>query len=180
MTKCHLANLLERKRIFWKQRNTIRWVKFGDENISFFQALATQNHRRNFIVSLCTPDNSLITDHEQKANHIYESFRDRLGISEFDGIIFDMASLLSLHNLDDLDEIFTNEEIKQVIKSLPNDHAPGPDGFNGLFIKKSWPVIKNDFMRIFSDFCIGTLDSSSINNSHIALIPKKRKSSYCG
>jgi len=41
MTKRHLAILLERKRTYWRQRNTIRWVKFGDENTSFFQALAT-------------------------------------------------------------------------------------------------------------------------------------------
>lgn len=152
MTKRHLATMLERKRTYWRQRNIVRWAKFGDENTSFFQALATQNHRRNFIVFLCSPDNTLITDHDQKANLLYESFRDRLGISEFTGIIFDMASLLTQHNLEGMDENFTNEEIDRVIKSLPNDHAPGPDGFNGLFIKKSWSLIKQDFLRLFSNF----------------------------
>lgn len=39
--KQHLKNLLSYKNIYWKQRATIRWVKFGDENTDFFQAKAT-------------------------------------------------------------------------------------------------------------------------------------------
>ena len=151
----------------------MRWVKFGDENSSFFQALATQNHRKNHIVSLCTSDNILISDHDQKAGLIYEAFKNRLGVSEFTSIIFDLASLLEQHNLEELDGNFTSEEIDQVIKSIPNDHAPGSDGFNGLFIKKSWSLIKHDFLRLFSDFSNGSLNLSSINNFYIALIPKK-------
>jgi hypothetical protein len=32
--------------------------------------------------------------------------------------------------------LFSNEEIDNIIKHMPNDKAPGPDGFNGLFMKK--------------------------------------------
>jgi hypothetical protein len=124
-------------------------------------------------VSLCTSDNTLITDHDQKTNYIFESFMERLGISEFHDTVFDMVNLLSQHNLEGLDDNFTNEEIEQVIKFLPNNHALGPDGFNGLFIKKSWSLIRNIFLRLFSNFSNGSLDLSIINNSHIALIPKK-------
>ena len=49
LVKDHLASLLEYKRIYWKQRNTVRWVKFGDENSSFFHTMATIAHKRNFI-----------------------------------------------------------------------------------------------------------------------------------
>jgi hypothetical protein len=31
---------------------------------------------------------------------------------------------------------FTDNEIEDVIKDLPNDKSPGPDGFNNDFIKK--------------------------------------------
>lgn len=95
LTKRHLTNLLERKRIYWRQRNTIRRVKFGDENTSFFQAIATINHRKNYIVSISTPDSTLLTDHDQKANYIFESFKKRLGVSEFAGNVFDLDGLLS-------------------------------------------------------------------------------------
>jgi len=49
LVKGHLASLLESKRIYWKQRNTVRWVKLGDENRSFFHTMATIAHKRNFI-----------------------------------------------------------------------------------------------------------------------------------
>jgi hypothetical protein len=59
---------------------------------------------------------------------------------------------LTEHNLEHLDTEFSQTEIEAVIKSLPNSHAIGPDGFNGLFIKKSWDIIKGDFLRFFRDF----------------------------
>jgi hypothetical protein len=59
------------------------------------------------------------------------------------------------------------------IKAIPIDHAPGPDGFNGKFIKKCRPIIKADFLRLFADFFNNMIDLTSINNSLIALIPKK-------
>ena len=40
LVKDHLASLLESKRIYWKQRNTVRWVKLGDENTHFFHTMA--------------------------------------------------------------------------------------------------------------------------------------------
>lgn len=71
-------------------------------------------------------------------------------------------------------EIFSEEEIDMVIKSLPNNHAPGPNGFNGLFIKKCWDIVKNDFTRLFRDFGGQNVDLTSINSSVTTLIPKKQ------
>lgn len=50
LVKAHLQKLLEAKRIYWKQRSTIRWVKFGDENTKLFQTMATHTFRRNSIL----------------------------------------------------------------------------------------------------------------------------------
>ena len=36
-----------------------------------------------------------------------------------------------------LENVFTEDEIKGVIMSMPNDRAPGPDGFTGIFYKKN-------------------------------------------
>ena len=52
------------------------------------------------------------------------------------------------------------------------DKAPGPDGFNGFFMKSCWEIVKEDFYNLCFDFFNGSLDLQSINNSHITLIPK--------
>jgi len=136
LVKSHLATLLESKRVYWKQRNTVRWVTLGDENSSFFHAMATISHKKNFIVSITGPDGNLVTEHDQKANMLWEAYKNRLGCSEFTYIEYDLSSILTAHDLQELDAEFSDQEVETVIKNLPNSHAPGPDGFNGLFIKK--------------------------------------------
>jgi hypothetical protein len=86
---------------------------------------------------------------------------------------YDLSSLLTQHNLSHLDDDFSQDEIDLVIKNLPNSDAPGPDGFNGFFIKKCWNIIKGDFIRLLNDFCSLNIDLKSINSPVIALIPKK-------
>lgn len=54
LVKRHIANLLESKRIYQKQRNTIRWVKLGDENSKVFQVMASISHRKE---QHCQPNN---------------------------------------------------------------------------------------------------------------------------
>jgi len=76
-------------------------------------------------------------------------------------------------NWDHLADDFGEEDFLKVIKMIPTDHAPGPDGFNGKFIKKCWAIIKADFLRLFADFFNNLIDLTSINSSYIALIPKK-------
>lgn len=81
--------------------------------------------------------------------------------------------MLTEHDLDCIDSDFNQDETDMVIKTLPNNHAPGPDGFNGFFIKKCWNIMKGDFTKLMLDFCNLHTDISSINSSVIALIPKK-------
>lgn len=86
---------------------------------------------------------------------------------------YDLSSLLTMQDLDSLDSDFSEDEIEMVIKSLPNNHAPGLDGFNGLFFKRCWPIIKGDFSRLLHDFCSLNIDITRINSSVVAPIPKK-------
>ena len=67
---------------------------------------------------------------------------------------------------------FLKEEIDLIVKHLPSDKAPGPDDFNGLFLKKCWDIIKSDFYKLCEEFYNGELDLQSINNSYITLVPK--------
>jgi hypothetical protein len=111
-------------------------VKLGDENTQLFQSMATICHKKNFIVSFYNSDGSIVTNHDQKAALLWIAFKGRLGVSEFTSIAYNLATLLLAHDLEGLDEDFSENEIETVIKCLPNSHAPSPDGFNGLFIKK--------------------------------------------
>ena len=49
---------------------------------------------------------------------------------------FDLARIIKkVDGLQALSVPFTHKEIDEVIKEMSADRAPGPDGFNGSFIK---------------------------------------------
>jgi hypothetical protein len=67
---------------------------------------------------------------------------------------------------------FTKQDIGNVIKNMPSDKAPGPDGFNGVFFKKCWNIIKEDIYQLCFDFFNGRVELHAINSSFITLVPK--------
>jgi hypothetical protein len=104
---------------------------------------------------------------------LWETYKDRLGTTEFSEIHFDMNALLQpVGNVDDLIAPFSSEEIDNVIRDLKMANPLAPDGFNTDFMKKCWPVIKQDFCNVCSSFYEHNICLQSINNSYITLIPK--------
>jgi hypothetical protein len=66
---------------------------------------------------------------------IWSSYKEILGVSNQLVMSLNLNSMVRRHNLDHLDGPFTNEETMAVIKDMPTERAPGPDGFNGCFTK---------------------------------------------
>jgi hypothetical protein len=65
---------------------------------------------------------------------LWSSYNDAMGMSEGISMQFDLANLLKkLEGLEEISMPFLVEEIELVIKQMPSDKAPGPDGFNGHF-----------------------------------------------
>jgi hypothetical protein len=86
---------------------------------------------------------------------------------------FDLSSLIEpTPGLQELSTPFTTEEIDEVFRTMPIDKAPGPDGFNGKFLKTCWQVNEEDIYKLCFDFYEGNLNLGSINMEYITLIPK--------
>ena len=131
MVKENLLKLLSFQRIYWRQRATIKWIKFSDENSKFFQAMATERYRKNNIANLQTPEGLMVEDHTGKEALLFQAYTERLRTSKNTQMQFDLRSLIRpTENLYHLTLPFTHEEIDNIIKEMPNDKAPGPDGFN--------------------------------------------------
>ncbi|XP_021853939.1 uncharacterized protein [Spinacia oleracea] len=67
---------------------------------------------------------------------------------------------------------FTHSDIKRVLDTIPNDKAPGMDGYNSLFFKTAWPVVKDDMTRAINDFFSTGKMLKEINVTSITLVPK--------
>jgi hypothetical protein len=62
--------------------------------------------------------------------------------------------------------------VDKVVSKMPLDKAPSLDGFNGLFLRKCWHIIKQDIYTLCGDFFMGNVSLQAINNSFITLVPK--------
>nr|XP_040258456.1 uncharacterized protein LOC120975813 [Aegilops tauschii subsp. strangulata] len=136
--------------------------------------MATERYRRNSIASLKLPDGTVVTDHSQMEGIIWNCFKNRMGSSRGINMGFDLPSLIEpVVGLDVLTKPFEKEEMDMIVKHMPVDKAPGPDGFNGLFFKRCWHIISQDFYELAQAFFEGTAHLENINDSYITLVPKK-------
>ena len=120
--------------VYWKQRENIKWVQLGDKCSKLFHAKATLRHRRNLITSLSDHSRALVSNHSLKADLIWNDFKERLGTSNFELMLFDLDSLFSQDvDLSSLEEPFSHQEVDEIIKQLILDKSPSPDGFNNDF-----------------------------------------------
>ena len=71
-----------------------------------------------------------------------------MGVSKFTGVTYDFHSLLQMHDLNFLADDFIEEDYDKVISEIPSNHALGPDGLNGKFIKKVLVYHKARFSEI--------------------------------
>jgi hypothetical protein len=137
IVKSQLAALLRYQNQYWKKRYTINRVKLGDECTKFFHAMETISHRKNSIPQLLNDDGAWILDHDGKAALIWNSFKARMGVSTEPTMLFDLQTLFNIQDdFTSLVEPFTHANIDIVVKRLPSDKAPGPDGFNGFFCEE--------------------------------------------
>ncbi|XP_021715738.1 uncharacterized protein LOC110683654 [Chenopodium quinoa] len=132
----------------YKQKSRVDWIKLGDSNSHYFFSVVKHRQGRNRIDSIFTEDDVLLKDPDLIENEIVGFYKGLLGSS---------ASSLP---------------------AIGDDKAPGIDGFNAVFFKKSWPMIKTDiYTAIFSFFETGVI-AKQWNYTTITLVPKVQHPSY--
>jgi hypothetical protein len=75
-------------------------------------------------------------------------------------------------DFDSLELPFASREVDDIVKKMPTNRSSGPDGFNGTFLKRSGPIVKDVFYRLCNYFYEGSLNIESTNTAFIMLIPK--------
>ena len=94
-----------------------------------------------------------------------------------------MDKFLEKHNLPRLnqEEIgnmnrpITSTEIETVIKNLPTNKSPGPDGFTGEFYQTFTEVLTPILLKLFQNMAEGGTLPNSFYEATITLIPKPDK-----
>lgn len=136
--------------------------------------MASRICQKNYIHSLMVQGHAVVNN-EQMADALFEHFNGLLGspAQRSRTARLDLPTLPTA-DLSSLDVCFTEEEIWAVVRDIPTEKAPGPDGFTGLFYKKARPIIKADVVAAFNAFW--ALDGRSfhlVNEALMILLRKK-------
>jgi hypothetical protein len=154
-------------------RSRILYLREGDANTSFFHQQACDHKKKNFIAKFNVED-QLVTGQEDKQQAAHDYFDMFLGSAEQRDFTLDLQSLgLQHHDLSELDEPFSNEEVWVTIRELLMDKPPGPDGFTGRFYKTCWNIIRNDVIAALLAVQRGHVSKFKLlNSAFITLMPK--------
>ncbi|XP_010527341.1 PREDICTED: uncharacterized protein LOC104804698 [Tarenaya hassleriana] len=66
------------------------------------------------------------------------------------------------------------DEIHQVLLAMPNNKAPGPDGFTKEFFQATWDITGADLVKSVTDFFASGILLGQTNATIITLIPKRQ------
>jgi hypothetical protein len=121
------------RRIKIRQRSRLTWIKLGDANNRLFHLRANSRRRKNFIASL-TVQTRTLTSHHDKATQLFNHYSSVLGTCKDRSAALNWDQLqIQQHDLSQLDEPITEEEIRAAIFEAPPEKAPGPDGYTSMF-----------------------------------------------
>jgi len=164
---------VKQKAAYWKQRSKQKAIQESDANTKFHHAVATQRLISNYI-RMVQVDGTQIVNHDGKISALTSYFKSILGVSR-DSQPTPLAELYAnSYNPDSsINSPFTEAEVKQAVLSMNMNSAPGPDGFEPIFYKAAWGVVKPNLMKLMHDFHSGQVDLQRINRSHMVLLPKK-------
>jgi mannosylglycoprotein endo-beta-mannosidase len=134
--KLSLLGLASLERTIARQRSRIHWLQEGDANTKLFHVVANGRRIRNFIPAVQVGD-EIITDQERKLQAFLDTYQNLLGSVQIRQFSLNLDYLqLPVTDLSDLEEIFMKEEVWKVIRELPLDRDPGPDGFVWYFLSE--------------------------------------------
>lgn len=113
---------------------------------------------------------------------MFQHYRDHFGRPVSRDLTLNWELLgLQCHDLSSLEDRFTEEEVLAVVTDIAGDKAPGPDGFIGVFLKKSWGIIKDNLMAALEYFYqLHDQHFGHLNSAHLVLIPKKADARHIG
>lgn len=173
----HYKEMKDAFNSYMYQKAKIRWLKEGDCNFGFFHRNIKQRRFQQRVLEIKDRHGTTQNTPDSINTAFEEFYVDLLGTSNGNRIpinheIIQLGELVTDQQAELLTLEFSNKEIKEAFFSIPGSKAPGPDGFNSTFFKKSWSIIGDEVCEAVRDFFLHGKLLKQVNCTRLTLIPK--------
>lgn len=169
--------LLERQKIYWKQRAKQFWLREGDQNTKFFHRFVTGWKRQNKVTKLQDSSGKWKEDKEGIRQIITDYFSELFQSSGTCEILTEREKMRQVtakqnHNLN---RPITSEEFKLAVFAMHPDKSPGVDGLNPGFFQAYWSIIGEDVVKFCQHFVSTGELPAGVNRTVVCLVPKVKQ-----
>ena len=123
---------------------SLLWLRDRDSNTKFFHKSTILRQRQNRITNIVDSNGIQVEDEEDIRRilnqHLQQRWQSQNDIEEMD-LPLRFPKVSSIQN-EFLTRAVTKEEIEEVLRDMPAEKAPGPDGFQALFFQNFWHIIR--------------------------------------
>lgn len=166
----------------WHQKSRVTWIQLGESNTRFFHAHVKQRRSQNSIKLLFQHYGTKLKLQDQIKKEIIMFYQPLMG-SDADSLpmvdrdIIHRGPVLGHDVQTQLCNSISAEEVKGALFSMDSLKAPGIDGYNVHFFKKTWSILGNDIFDVVCDFFSTAMLPKQINFTNVTLLPKVNNAS---
>jgi hypothetical protein len=172
--------ILEQEDIRWKQRAKQNWYQYGDQNTPFFHAWASHRKRVNRIWKIKDEEGREWKKPKEIGAAFCTFYQNLFAAGDTRDVEESLCSVEPRVTADMNAALLREYKMEEVELALSQMHplkSPGPDGFSACFYQKSWATVKSEVNSAVLDFLNNGFFDSALNETHIALVPKKKNPS---
>ncbi|CAN0872169.1 LINE-1 reverse transcriptase homolog [Linum grandiflorum] len=149
-----LADLKSAEESAYRQKSRVLWVKKGDQKSRFFFNFVKSRQAHNTIRQLHDDIGRVLESHSEMSAAAVGYYSSLLGSSNPVQALSE--SLVSRRVTEDQAEMLvaevTDSEIYDALCGMPEEKAPGPDGYTVFFFKRCWHVVGRDVLDAVHSF----------------------------
>ena len=170
------------KEMIAKNNKTKSWFFEKINRIDKPLARLTKKKREKTQINRNRNEKGEVTTDTAEIQRIMRDYYKQLYANKMDNLE-EMDKFLEKHNLptlnqeeiENINRRNTSTEIETVIKNLPTNKSPGPDGFTGKFYQTFREELTPILLKIFQNIAEGGTLPNSFYEATITLIPKPDK-----
>lgn len=183
-TRSKVLQLRKAEALHLNQLAKNKFLLLADRGTNYFHDYIKRRKHKNLIASIILDNGHVASTPTQVATcfvqHFQKLFSANLSQSNPDASVIDEGQRIKKESWSSLIRPVTKEDVWNVVKTMGNLKAPGPDGYNAFFFKHAWDIIGNDvYLAVNEFFSTGQL-LKQVNHGLISLIPKVEQPSTIG